>query len=74
MTLSRPISRLDGYAPIARAIDYLVANAEAAPSLEEAADVVGLSPTHFQRVFKEGRASRRSASCNSSRQAKRDGR
>mgnify|MGYP001605623571 CR=1 FL=1 len=54
MTLSRPISRLDGYAPIARAIDYLVANAEAAPSLEEAADVVGLSPTHFQRVFKEG--------------------
>ncbi len=62
MTFSRPpirptvlpTSRLDGYAPIARAIDYLVANAEAAPSLEEAAGVVGLSPAHFQRVFKEG--------------------
>ncbi|OFX00572.1 MAG: hypothetical protein A3E78_09930 [Alphaproteobacteria bacterium RIFCSPHIGHO2_12_FULL_63_12] len=54
MTLSRPPSRLDGYAPIARAIDFLVANAEGAPSLEEAAGVVGLSPAHFQRVFKEG--------------------
>lgn len=54
MTLVRPNSRLDGYAPIARAIDYLVANAEALPSLEEAAESVGLSPAHFQRVFKEG--------------------
>lgn len=54
MTLTRPVSRLDGYAPIARAIDYLVANAETAPSLDEAAEIVGLSPTHFQRVFKEG--------------------
>lgn len=54
MTLARPQSRLDGYAPIARAIDFLVAHAETAPSLEEAAEVVGLSPTHFQRVFKEG--------------------
>lgn len=47
-------SRLDGYAPIARAIDFLVANAEAMPSLDEAACVVGMSPTHFQRIFKEG--------------------
>src|SRR3990167_7640431 len=54
MTLSRPPSRLDGYAPIARAIDFLVANAEGAPSLEGGAGVVGLSPAHFQRVFKEG--------------------
>ncbi len=56
MTLANPaaVTRLDGYAPIARAIDYLVKNAEALPSLEEAADIVGLSPTHFQRVFKEG--------------------
>lgn len=58
MTLSRPYSpppaRLDGYAPVAKAIDYLVANAEAMPSLEETASAVGLSPTHFQRVFKEG--------------------
>jgi AraC family transcriptional regulator of adaptative response/methylated-DNA-[protein]-cysteine methyltransferase len=54
MILVRPPSRLDGYAPIARAIDFLVANAETAPSLEDAASVVGLSPAHFQRVFKEG--------------------
>lgn len=46
--------RLDGYAPVARAIDFLVANAEAKPSLEEAAESVGMSPSHFQRVFKEG--------------------
>jgi len=46
--------RLDGYAPIARAIDFLVANAETAPSLEDAAGVVGMSPSHFQRIFKEG--------------------
>lgn len=54
MTLARPLSRLDGYQPVARAIDFLVANAEAAPSLEETAAIVGLSPMHFQRVFKEG--------------------
>jgi AraC family transcriptional regulator of adaptative response/methylated-DNA-[protein]-cysteine methyltransferase len=56
MTLQRPPApaRLDGYAPIARAIDYLVAHAEDLPSLEDAAEVVGMSPTHFQRVFKEG--------------------
>ncbi len=47
-------SRLDGYAPVARAIDFLVANFEDAPSLEDTAAVVGLSPAHFQRVFKEG--------------------
>lgn len=47
-------SRLDGYAPVARAIDYLVANFEAAPSLEDVAAEVGMSPTHFQRVFKAG--------------------
>ena len=49
-----PNRRLDGYEPIARAIDYLVTNAETAPDLGETASVVGLSPTHFQRVFKEG--------------------
>jgi AraC family transcriptional regulator, regulatory protein of adaptative response / methylated-DNA-[protein]-cysteine methyltransferase len=55
MTLVRPnAQRLDGYAPVARAIDYLVTNWEAQPSLEETAEVVGLSPQHFQRVFKEG--------------------
>ncbi|MEZ5920415.1 MAG: methylated-DNA--[protein]-cysteine S-methyltransferase [Parvularculaceae bacterium] len=49
-----PNRRLDGYEPIARAIDYLVANAETAPDLGETASFVGLSPTHFQRIFKEG--------------------
>lgn len=48
------LSRLDGYRPIAKAIDWLVAHAEEAPSLDAAAEIVGLSPTHFQRVFKEG--------------------
>jgi AraC family transcriptional regulator of adaptative response/methylated-DNA-[protein]-cysteine methyltransferase len=46
--------RADAYEPIARAIDYLVANWEAAPSLDDAARHVGMSPTHFQRVFTEG--------------------
>ena len=55
MTIPRPApARLDGYQPVARAIDYLVANWEAQPSLEETAEVAGLSPMHFQRVFKEG--------------------
>lgn len=49
-----PARRVDGYQPVARAIDFLVANFERAPSLEETADQVGLSPMHFQRVFKEG--------------------
>ncbi|MEZ5913997.1 MAG: methylated-DNA--[protein]-cysteine S-methyltransferase, partial [Parvularculaceae bacterium] len=47
-------ARLDGYAPIARAIDFLVANAQSAPSLEETAKAAGMSPGHFQRIFKEG--------------------
>ena len=46
--------RRDDYAPIATAIDFLVANYDRAPSLEEAAAETGLSPTHFQRVFKAG--------------------
>lgn len=54
MTLARPTERLDGYQPIARAIDFLVENAENAPSLDDAAASVGLSPAHFQRIFKEG--------------------
>lgn len=49
-----PAPRLDGYAPIARAIDFLVAHAEENPSLADVAAVVGLSPAHFQRIFKEG--------------------
>ena len=47
-------ARADGYEPVARAIDYLVNNFESAPSLEATAEHVGLSPAHFQRVFKEG--------------------
>ena len=46
--------RLDDFEPVARAIDYLTANAEMRPSLEQTAAHVGLSPTHFQRVFKAG--------------------
>ncbi len=47
-------TRLDDYEPVARAIDYLVDNFECQPSLEETADHIGLSPQHFQRVFKAG--------------------
>ncbi len=55
MTLARPpATRLDGYAPVARAIDYLVSHWEERPGLEETAEIAGLSPQHFQRVFKEG--------------------
>ena len=49
----RPI-RLDEYKPVARAIDFLVDHFEDQPSLEETASHVGLSPQHFQRVFKAG--------------------
>lgn len=49
-----PPRRLDAYEPVARAIDFLTANAETQPGLEETAAHVGLSPAHFQRVFKEG--------------------
>ncbi len=49
-----PSRRLDAYEPVARAIDFLAANAEAKPGLEETAAHVGLSPAHFQRVFKAG--------------------
>jgi len=51
---SRALPRPDGYQPVARAIDFLVANWEARPTLDETAKVAGLSPQHFQRVFKEG--------------------
>lgn len=51
---SAPPIRLDAYAPVARAIDFLVDNFEGKPSLDETAAHVGLSPQHFQRVFKAG--------------------
>ncbi len=55
MTLARPSARrLDGYEPVAKAIDFLVAHWEDQPGLEETAAIAGLSPQHFQRVFKEG--------------------
>ncbi|MEL7492317.1 MAG: methylated-DNA--[protein]-cysteine S-methyltransferase [Pseudomonadota bacterium] len=53
-TAQSAAARKDDYAPVAAAIDFLVANYEAAPSLEETAAQTGLSPTHFQRVFKAG--------------------
>lgn len=48
------LKRNDNYAPVERAIDFLVANFESSPSLEETAAHVGLSPAHFQRIFTEG--------------------
>jgi AraC family transcriptional regulator of adaptative response/methylated-DNA-[protein]-cysteine methyltransferase len=47
-------TRSDAYAPVARAIDFLVENFETAPSLEQVAAEAGLSAPHFQRVFKAG--------------------
>lgn len=47
-------ARLDAYAPVARAIDFLTRDVDRHPTLEETAAHVGLSPSHFQRVFKEG--------------------
>jgi AraC family transcriptional regulator of adaptative response/methylated-DNA-[protein]-cysteine methyltransferase len=46
--------RIDEYEPVARAIDFLVEHFEDKPDLEETAAHVGLSPQHFQRVFKAG--------------------
>lgn len=48
------LSRADGYAPVGKAIDFLVSHFEEKPSLDDAAAEVGMSPTHFQRVFKAG--------------------
>ena len=47
-------ARLEALEPVARAIDFLTANAETHPGLEETAAHVGLSPAHFQRMFKAG--------------------
>lgn len=46
--------RLDDYAPVARAIDYLVEHFDDRPALDAVARHVNLSPQHFQRVFKAG--------------------
>jgi len=48
------VTRLDDYAPVAKALDFLVDRFEESPSLEETAAVAGLSAAHFQRVFKAG--------------------
>jgi AraC family transcriptional regulator, regulatory protein of adaptative response / methylated-DNA-[protein]-cysteine methyltransferase len=47
-------TRLDDFAPVAKAIDFLVDQFERQPDLEATAAHVGLSPQHFQRVFKAG--------------------
>lgn len=44
----------DNLAPIAKAIDFLVEERDRQPGLDETAEFVGLSPQHFQRVFKKG--------------------
>lgn len=46
--------RLNAYTPVARAIDYLVEHLDDMPSLEKTAEIAGLSPAHFQRIFKAG--------------------
>jgi AraC family transcriptional regulator, regulatory protein of adaptative response / methylated-DNA-[protein]-cysteine methyltransferase len=49
------MSRLDeqarDYQRMAKALDWLAAHWRERPSLDEAAEVVGLSPFHFQRIF-----------------------
>lgn len=52
--ISGPPSDGDRYGAVATAIDFLVENFDRQPGLEETADIVGLSPTHFQRVFTKG--------------------
>lgn len=52
--MSAKTTRLDDYAPIGRAIDFLVEHFDEQPSLEETAEFAGLSAQHFQRVFKAG--------------------
>ena len=54
ISLPMPPARLDEYEPVARAIDFLVERYEDKPGLEATAAHVGLSPQHFQRVFKAG--------------------
>ncbi len=48
---ARQVPRSD-YARIAKAIDYLVSRSQEAPSLAQVAAHVGLSPFHFQRLFR----------------------
>ncbi len=52
--MSTRTTRLDAYAPVGRAIDFLVEHFDEQPSLEETAKYAGLSAQHFQRVFKAG--------------------
>lgn len=40
------------YARIERAIEYLIANQRQQPSLDDVARVIGLSPSHAQRLFR----------------------
>ena len=41
------------YKTIEKAISYIGENLKTQPSLEEIANAVGLSPFHFQRLFRE---------------------
>jgi len=51
---SSPAPDLDRLAPVAAALDRLVASVDEAPSLEDLAAEAGLSPAHFQKLFKSG--------------------
>ena len=44
---------MDHYSLIKKAIHYLEDNYQKNPSLEEISQYLGLSPTHFQKVFTE---------------------
>lgn len=50
-TLARLAERSADYHRMARALDWLAERWQDHPSLDEAAQAVGLSPFHFQRVF-----------------------
>lgn len=51
-SMSRPVRHSADYERVAAAIRFLTENAERQPALEELAHEVGLSPHHFQRVFR----------------------
>jgi AraC family transcriptional regulator of adaptative response/methylated-DNA-[protein]-cysteine methyltransferase len=55
LTLTGSLDRLQeqalDYHRMAKALDWLALRWRDRPSLEDAADVVGLSPFHFQRIF-----------------------
>jgi len=52
------------YSRIAEAIEYIKNNFKQQPNLDEVAEQVHLSPTHFQRLFTEWAGTSPKNSCN----------